>query len=80
MTSIELKEKVNKNKEEFIAEVNRLNYVIKLMNETPEAFTDSTLTNSVRSIGESYENYINSKIEFTEEYFKKDYWENLKKD
>jgi hypothetical protein len=75
-----LSEKVNKTKEDFLMEVNRLNYVIKLMDEKPLDLGHSSLTSAVRGVATSYEIYINSKIEFTEEYFKKDYWENLKKD
>ena len=67
-----LSEKVNKSKEDFIMEVNRLNYVVKLMDEKPLDLSHSSLTSAVRGVATSYENYINSKIEFTEEYFKKD--------
>jgi len=74
------KERVNQAKEEFIAEVNRLNYAITLMDEEPRDLSHSSLTIAVRGVATSYENYINSKIHFTEEYFKKNYWENLKKD
>jgi hypothetical protein len=77
MTPIEqLRENVNKSKEEFIMEVGRLNYVIKIMNETPSAFSDSSLTSAVRGVSKSYENFVNSKIEFTDEYFKDEYFKN----
>jgi hypothetical protein len=73
-----LRQKVNESKDFFIAEVNRLNYVIKLMQESPESFMDSSLTSSVKGIVKSYEDYVNSKINFTSEYFKDEYWENPK--
>jgi len=60
-------------------EVNRLNYVKHLMIESPESFSDSSLESAVKGVVKSYENYINSRIEFTDEYFKKEYWEQHKK-
>jgi hypothetical protein len=74
------KEKVNQAKEDFLMEVNRLKYVTTLMDEHPIDFTHSSLTSAVNGVIKSYENFINSKIEFTDEYFKKDYWEQFKKD
>ena len=64
----ELSDNVKKTKEEFIAEVNRLNYAIKLMNE-PMSFVDSSLAGYIRNISRTYEDYVNSKIRFTEKYF-----------
>lgn len=79
MTQIEyLRKNVNDKKDTFLSNVNTLNYVIKLMNETPQAFSDDSLENAVNKLKLSYENYINSKIEFTEEYFKEEYFKNLK--
>lgn len=80
MTSEKLKLTVEERKEEFLLEVGRLNYVVKLLNESPQSYTDSSLISAVRGVSSALENYINSKIDFTDEYFKKDYWENLKKD
>jgi hypothetical protein len=65
-----LSEKVTQAKEEFILEVNRLKYAITLIDEEPRDLSHSSLTSAVRGVVESYENYINSKIEFTDEYFK----------
>jgi hypothetical protein len=79
MTQIEyLRKNVNDKKDTFLSNVNTLNYVIKLMNETPQAFSDDSLTNAINKLTLSYENYINSKILFTEEYFKEEYFKNLK--
>lgn len=72
-----LRQKVNESKDFFIAEVGRLNYIIKLMQESPEAFTDSSLTSAVKGVVKSHEDYVNSKINFTAEYFKDEYWKNI---
>ena len=69
----ELSDNVKNSKDTFIAEVNRLNYVIKLMNESPEVYTDSSLISAVRDVVKSHEDYINSKIIFTEKYFEEKY-------
>jgi len=66
----ELKEKVNHAKEEFFMEVNRLNYAITLMDEEPRDLSHSSLTSAVKGVMRSYEDFINSKIEFTAEHFK----------
>ena len=66
-----LSEKVSQAKEEFLMEVNRLHYTITLMDEKPLDLSHSSLTSAVRGVVKSYENYINSKIEFTDEHFKK---------
>lgn len=63
----QLSDNVKKAKEEFISEVNRLNYAIKLMDEL--YFVDSSLAGYIRNISRTYEDYINSKIQFTEKYF-----------
>ena len=65
----ELSDNVKNSKDMFIAEINRLNYVVKLMNESPEIYTDSSLISAVRGVVKSHEDYINSKIVFTEKYF-----------
>lgn len=64
-----LSEKVTQAKEDFIMDVNTLKYATTL---TSVEFNDSGLERLVRRVVASYENYINSKIEFTEDYFKKD--------
>jgi hypothetical protein len=64
----QLSDNVKKAKEEFISEVNRLNYAIQLMDE-PMSFVDSSLAGYIRNISRTYEDYINSKIQFTEKYF-----------
>jgi hypothetical protein len=64
-----LSEKVTQAKEDFIMDVNALKYATTLTNVE---FSDSGLERLVRRVVASYENYINSKIEFTEDYFKKD--------
>ena len=64
----QLSDNVKKAKEEFISEVNRLNYAIELMDE-PMSFVDSSLAGYIRNISRTYEDYINSKIQFTEKYF-----------
>jgi hypothetical protein len=74
MTTDNLKEKVNQAKEDFIMDVNTLKYATTLMRSD---LSEPGLESAVRRVVTSYENYINSKIEFTNEYFKKDYWENL---
>jgi len=63
-----MKDKVDQAKEEFILDVNRLKYATTLIMST--GLSDSGLESAVRRVVTSYENYINSKIEFTEEYFK----------
>jgi hypothetical protein len=80
MTSEKHKIRVEESKQEFLLQVGRLNYVVKLLKESPEVYTDSSLISAVRELSSSFENYINSKIDFTDEYFKKDYWEQTKKD
>ena len=65
----QLSDNVKKTKEEFIAEVNRLNYVITLMDAEPRDLSHSSLTSAVRAVATSYEDYVNSKIRFTEKYF-----------
>ena len=69
----QLSDDVDKCKEDFLMEVGRLNYVVKILKESPEAFTDSSLTSAVRGVVKTYEDYINSKIQFTEKYFKEKY-------
>ena len=69
----ELSDNVKNSKDIFIAEVNRLNYVIKLMNESPESYSDSSLISAVAGVVKSHEDYINSKIVFTEKYFEEKY-------
>jgi len=65
-----MKDEVEQAKNEFLKEVNRLNYVITLMNTEPRDLSHSALTSAVRGVVKSYEDFINSKIEFTDEYFK----------
>ena len=65
----QLSDNVEKTKEEFISEVNRLKYAITLMDAEPIDLSHSSLTSAVRGIATSYEDYINSKIQFTEKYF-----------
>ena len=69
----QLRENVNKAKDDFLAEVNRLNYVITLMDAEPIDLSHSSLTTAVRGVSKSYEDYVNSKIEFTEKYFQEKY-------
>jgi hypothetical protein len=66
----QLKEKVNQAKEDFIMDVNTLNYATTLMKSE---FSDTGLESAVRRVVKSYENYVNSKIEFTDQYFKEKY-------
>ena len=65
-----MKDEVEQAKNEFLKEVNRLNYAITLMNTEPRDLSHSVLTSAVRGVVKSYEDFINSKIEFTDEYFK----------
>ena len=65
----QLKEKVLMAKVDFIAAVNTLNYVKNMLEETSEAYSDSSATSAVRNVIKTYEDYINSKIEFTDKYF-----------
>jgi len=62
-----LSKKVTQAKEDFIMDVNALKYATTLTNTE---LNDSGLESAVRRVVISYENYINSKIEFTDEYFK----------
>jgi hypothetical protein len=64
-----MKDKVDQAREDFIMDVNTLKYATSLMKGE---LSDSGLESAVRRVVTSYENYVNSKIEFTEEYFKKD--------
>ena len=62
-----LAEKVTQAKEDFIMDVNTLKYATTLMDTE---LSGLGLESAVRRVVTSYENYINSKIEFTDEYFK----------
>jgi len=61
-----LSEKVDQTKEEFIYKVNALKYATTLIG----TISDGSIEDAVRNVVTSYENYVNSKIEFTAEHFK----------
>ncbi len=64
-----MEDKVDQAREDFIMDVNTLKYMTTLI-KTGGLISDSGLESAVRRVVTSYENYVNSKIEFTEEYFK----------
>jgi hypothetical protein len=65
-----LKEQVEKNKEEFLHSVRTFNYALKVSEESPNTFTDDTLGRLIGGINTSYYEYVNSRLEFTDEYVK----------
>jgi hypothetical protein len=61
-----LSEKVDQAHQEFIENVGALKYATGL---TKRELCDNGLDRAVRRVVTSYENYVNSKIEYTNEYF-----------
>lgn len=70
------KDKVKEAKEEFIMNVNALKYATTLMDADFLEFSHSSLTSALKNVVQSYEKFINSKIEFTNEHFKNQSYEN----
>jgi hypothetical protein len=65
--AVPLSEKVDQAQEEFIREVGALKYATGL---TKRELGDDGLDRAVRRVVISYEKYVNSKIKYTNEYFK----------